>query len=460
MATATASAPAPARKRRAILSGPVLPRVVAALAIMALVLALPLLLADFQANQVTRAVIYAVIGLSMNVLTGHAGQISLGHQAFVGLGAFVSGFAATEVGLNFYAALAVAALFGALSALLLGLVALRIGGLYLALITLAYGAVAEESLFNIRDLTRGGEGMPAARPSAFQSDRAYLYLCLIALAVILLIDWRLMKTKAGRAILAIRHDERVASTLGVNVTFYKTFAFMLSGFIAGVAGSLFAHWQTVVVSNDFVIDVALTWVFMTVVGGLGSRAGVVIGSAFFALFPFLFESVLPTGVAEQFTRAVPLIGAILLVLTLTLYPGGIGQQLLPVRRWLAGGPFHSPSDKKRHRKAATVPAGASAIGGTAEAAGSGSAEPPPTGEESVGAAESAETTEEPGRPEEPTAPTEGTAEEEGEPSVQTATKEMPLPPALADENRGSSDGAKSKPRKRAAPRKRRQGGKT
>ncbi|HYH27398.1 MAG TPA: branched-chain amino acid ABC transporter permease, partial [Actinomycetota bacterium] len=290
-------------------------------------------------------------------------------------------------------------------------------------------------------------------------DRAYLYLCLIALAVILLIDWRLMKTKAGRAILAIRHDERVASTMGVNVTFYKTFAFMLSGFIAGVAGSLFAHWQTVVVSNDFVIDVALTWVFMTVVGGLGSRAGVVIGSAFFALFPFLFETLLPASLAERFTRAVPLIGAVLLVLTLTLYPGGIGQQLLPIRRWLAGGPFHAPGGKKRHRKAKTsVPAGASATADTAEAAASELAEPPPTGE---AAGAGVEITEEPGRPE-----ASATVPGGDGPAVPAATEEMPLPPALAEgdgetpaqgeppaEAAAEAKPRASKPRKRAASRK-------
>lgn len=332
---------------------------VAAAGIIALaVFLLPLFLEEFQNNQITRAPVYAIIGLSMNVLMGHLGQISLGHQAFVGLGAFVSGFVATELGLSFYLAMPIAGLFGAFSAFLLGLVALRLRGLYLALITLAYGAVAEESLFNIRALTRGGEGMPAPRPAEFQSDRAYLYLSLIVLILVLVIDWRLVKSKAGRAILAIRHDERVAATMGVNVTFYKTLAFMISGFLAGMAGSLFAHWQQTVVSNDFVLDVALTWVFMTVVGGLGSRAGVVIGASFFALFPFIMEALplIPDTWHDDVPRWVPLIGAGLLLTTLILYPGGIGQQLLPVRRWLAGGPFREhKKDRKRKKQKAVEP---------------------------------------------------------------------------------------------------------
>jgi branched-chain amino acid transport system permease protein len=330
-------------------------RTVVAVAIATAIGISPLLLEPFQANQASRAAIYAVIGLSLNILMGHAGQISLGHQAFVGVGAFTSGWAVSEAGLTFWLALPIAGVVGALSALLLGVVALRLRGLYLALITLAYGAVAEESIFNIRALTRGGAGMPAPRPGGFESDRAFLYICMVVLALVLLMDWRLVHSKAGRAIAAIRHDERVAATMGVNVTFYKVFAFTLSGFVAGLAGSLFAHRETVVVSVDFVFSVALTWVFMTVVGGLGSRAGVVAGSSLFAVFPFLFESFLPEAVAQNFIRAVPLIGAGLLVFTLILYPGGIGQQMLPLRRWLAGGPFlehHKPKKPKKAKKEA------------------------------------------------------------------------------------------------------------
>ena len=332
------------------------------------VLLLPAVLEPFQANAVIEATIFAVIGLSMNMLTGHAGQISLGHQAFVGVGAFASGYVVSEMGLGFIIAMLVSGLVGALAAALLGVVALRLKGLYLALLTLAYGAVAEGSIFTIRALTRGGEGMPAPRPAGFVSTRAYIYLCYFVLAAVLFIDWRLVKSKAGRAIVAIRHDERVAATMGINVTFYKIFAFVLSGFIAGIAGSLFAHWQEIVVAEDFVLSRALTWVFMTVVGGLGSRAGVVIGSAFFAVFPFLFDRLLPPDLAEKLVTSVPLIGAILLVLTLTLNPGGIGQQLLPIRRWLAGGSFRGHHRHRRRRPGEVPDAESVAAEVSAEAA--------------------------------------------------------------------------------------------
>lgn len=315
-------------------------------AVCAVVAVLPLL-ADTTWNQrIALAAIYAVIGLSVNVITGHAGQVSLGHQAFVGIGAFSSAFVVSRLGGDFPVAVIAASLTGAALAALLGLVALRVGGLYLALVTLAFGLTAETTLFNWRAFTGGGAGAEAPRPEALSGDMAYAYLCLGVLGAVLLLDWRLMKTKAGRAIVAVRNNERVAATLGISVTGYKLLAFVTSGFLAGLAGALFAHWNTVVQALDFDFQVALVWVLMAVVGGLGSRAGVVIGSAFFALLPHVLPEWLehipnrPDFLSTATLHVVaPFIGAVLLLLTLTLHPGGIGQQLAPLRRWLAGGPL-------------------------------------------------------------------------------------------------------------------------
>ncbi|MGH3736589.1 MAG: branched-chain amino acid ABC transporter permease [Micromonosporaceae bacterium] len=319
-------------------------RTAVALALIAAVAVAPLI-ADITWNQrIALAAIYAVIGLSVNVITGHAGQVSLGHQAFVGIGAFASAFVVSRLGGDFVAGVLAASITGAALAALLGLVALRVSGLYLALVTLAFGLTAETTLFNWRAFTGGGAGAEAPRPELLAGDMAYAYLCLGVVAGVLLLDWRLMKTKAGRAIVAVRNNERVASTLGINVTGYKLLAFVVSGFLAGVAGALFAHWNTVVQALDFDFQVALIWVLMAVVGGLGSRAGVVIGSMFFALLPLVLPEWLEHVplVSGLFTEATlhvigPFVGALLLLVTLTLYPGGIGQQLAPLRRWLAGG---------------------------------------------------------------------------------------------------------------------------
>jgi branched-chain amino acid transport system permease protein len=312
----------------------------------------------FQQDYVALAAIYACVALSVNVLTGYLGQLSLGHQAFFGIGAFVSANVVTNLKLPFVVGLVAAGLTGALSCLILGAVALRVRGLYLAIVTLAYGLLAESSLFLIRPLTGGGAGVEAPRPELFADSRNYAWLCLGILALLYLFDIRLLKSKAGRAILAIRDDERVAASFGINVTGYKLLAFVICGTYAGLAGGLFAHWLTQVVSVPFSLQLALTFVLMTVVGGLGSRIGVVIGGAFFALIDplleFFYEHVaLPISRlfgaewAETLSPIyAPVIGAALLLLTLIQYPGGIGQQVSPYRNWLVGGrfSFHAMKD--------------------------------------------------------------------------------------------------------------------
>jgi branched-chain amino acid transport system permease protein len=312
---------------------------------------LPLSTGSVWDTRIALAAIFGVIGLSVNIITGYAGQISLGHQAFVGIGAFMSAFVVGKIsGAGFFVALPVAGLTGAVMALGLGLVALRIRGLYLALVTLAFGRVAEVTIFNWRSFTGGGEGAAAPRPSVFASDQAYAYLCLMVLALFLLVDWRLAKSKAGRAIVALRNNEQVARTLGVNVTLYKLTAFAVGGFLAGAAGSLYGHLTQTANAADYDLTIALTWVLMAVVGGLGSRAGVVIGSAFFAIFPKILPTTavdLPLIGSRNLQLLSPLVGAFLLLVTLTVYPGGIGEQLLPIRRWLAGGRLIGPRHRRR-----------------------------------------------------------------------------------------------------------------
>lgn len=312
------------------------------------------------------AVIYAIGGLSLNVLLGYAGQISLGHQAFVGLGAFASAYVVTNLQLGFWLAVAVAAAFGAAQATVLGAVSLRLTGLYFALVTLAYGTFAEETLFGIAAITGGEGGKPAARPVGFEDGYSYYFLCLGFLAVILWLDRRLTRTKAGRALAALRENPRVAASYGINVRAYTLLAFAVSGTFAGVAGSLMAHHDEVIVGSTFDFQLALLFILMTVVGGLRDRVGVVIGSAFFAL---LQEKLLVNAVGGVFGSlhlddffgllgellhvdgifasglGIPaefvglIVGPILLLLTLTKYPGGIGQQVAPIRLWLTGHRF-------------------------------------------------------------------------------------------------------------------------
>ncbi|MDQ2648918.1 MAG: branched-chain amino acid ABC transporter permease [Actinomycetota bacterium] len=313
------------------------------LVLLLVVLAIPHLVPSVYLSVVSRAAVYAIMAISMNVLVGYAGQASLGHAAFLGLGAFGSGYALTELGMPFGAALCVSALVGMAAALVLGGVALRVSGLYLALVTIAFGLFAQETLFNIRFLTGGGAGQPAARPSMFQTDIRYAYLCIGMAGLALLFDWRLTSSRAGRAIQALRDDERVAASWGIDVTGHKLLAFVISGAIAGVAGGLFASIEQIVSKEDFGLSLSITFLLMTVVGGMGNRWGVVQGGALFAALPTLLDRAHENWHVFPFTQLEatwePAIGALLLLLTLTMFPGGIAQQQGPLLRWLRGGRF-------------------------------------------------------------------------------------------------------------------------
>jgi branched-chain amino acid transport system permease protein len=341
----------------------VLTRAGAAAALTLVVFLVPVFTNASWDDRISLAAIFAIIGLSINVLTGYAGQVSLGHQAFVGIGAFMSAYMVKSNGAHasFFIAVPIAGLTGAAVAFALGLIALRIRGLYLALVTLAFGLMAQSTIFRMRWFTGGGAGAEAPRPSLFASDLTYAYLCILVLAFFLFVDWRLANSKPGRGIVAVRNNERVAATLGINVVGYKLLAFVVSGFLAGVAGSLFAHLYTSAYYQDYdfpptVPASPLIFLMMAVVGGLGSRAGVIIGSAFFAVFPLVLPSssvAVPSFLQFIGLKTVilnvsltPLVGAFLLLLTVTRYPGGIGQQLLPIRRWLAGGPLVEPGRRR------------------------------------------------------------------------------------------------------------------
>ena len=326
----------------------------------------------YWADRISLAVIYAIIGLSLNIVLGYVGQVSLGHHGFVGIAAFVAAYYVTEKAgctpeggctmAAFTTGMVLAAASGAIAAGLLGVVALRIKGLYLALITLAYGFVAETSIFEISFLTRGGAGMPAARPNTFDSDTQFAFLTFAFLAVVIYLDWRLVRSKVGRAILSLKHSEPVAASYGINVTAFKVIAFIMSGLFAGIGGGLYAFRSENVVSNDFQFAIALLWVLMVVIGGLGNRTGVVIGSAFFALFPFLLEEVT---FAEHFVTEtlhrnlsyLPLVvGPALAILTLIQFPGGIAEQISPITRWIRGQRFsmhpegHAKHSDEDHKK--------------------------------------------------------------------------------------------------------------
>ncbi len=274
--------------------------------------AAPLIVPEVQVDLVTNAFVFGIIALSMNILIGYVGSVSLGHQAFVGVGAYTAGYILTDMSLPWFAAVAGAIVIGAAQAALIGVVALRVQGFFFAIVTLAYGLFAKDVLFNISALTGGGAGQQAARPAftappegytgAITGDVRYAWLVLAFLVLVWLFDWRLTSSRGGRAIQALRDDPRVAASWGINVNGYTLLAFAISGGIAGLAGALQASTFQFISAESYTLTAALTFVLMATVGGVGSRPGVVMGGFVFAgLGPILtaMHETLGWGVGEQ-----------------------------------------------------------------------------------------------------------------------------------------------------------------
>jgi len=275
-----------------------------------------------SANQ---AATYAIVAASLVLLTGWVGQISLGHAALVGIGGYATGWAATVLGLPFPLNLPVAAVAAGGMAALLGQVALRVRGLYLAVATLIFSWAASEMLFrqqwilkygSIPEFSIGREGT-LLRFDFSNSRTAYFYIAWgIAIACLYGLT-NLRDSKTGRAFFAIRGSEFAAASLGMDVLRYKTLAFTLSGALAGIAGCLIMTEARVISPDSFDFNKSLFYLAIAVVGGLASLPGAVAASVFFAFLGELFYRVSFLGDYLQ------LVSTALLAMVFRLYPGGL-----------------------------------------------------------------------------------------------------------------------------------------
>jgi ABC-type branched-subunit amino acid transport system ATPase component/ABC-type branched-subunit amino acid transport system permease subunit len=270
----------------------------------------------------------AVGALSLNLLVGYAGQISLGHGALLGVGSFAAGLVTSGAGLPMWVALPVAAAVSGLVALVVGFPALRLRGLYLAIVTVTFGYAMYNFVLQWTGFTGGSAGVVVLRRLwgnvTIPSQADMLSTALVVLMLVWLLDSNVTRTKLGRAFRAIRESEAVAGSFGVDVARYKLLAFVLSGALAGVAGALFGFTAYLVNSETFSpavgIDYSLLLLIVVVVGGLGSRAGAVIAAFVFALFEFLIGDRFGTTSWEY--GLVPISGSLLLMATVARHPDG------------------------------------------------------------------------------------------------------------------------------------------
>jgi branched-chain amino acid transport system permease protein len=274
--------------------------------------------------------IFTILALSLNLLLGYTGQLSLGHAAFFGIGAYTSALLALKLEWPFWVGLPAAALAAGLAGWAIGRLALKVRGAYFVLVTISFAGVISLVSVNWMELTNGPLGLPAvpapelARIS-FRTKSAYYYLILLAAAVAYLVCHRLVHSRLGRAFLALRENEALAESVGVDPVRTLVVAAVVSAAMAGVAGSLYAHYTRFVSPEVFLFSYTVTMVIMVVAGGKGTLLGPVIGALLFTVLP----EALREAMAWQWQM---LAYGVLLVLLVYFLPRGIVPAVSAWRR--------------------------------------------------------------------------------------------------------------------------------
>jgi branched-chain amino acid transport system permease protein len=234
--------------------------------------------------------IFAVLALSLNLLLGYTGQLSLGHAGFFGIGAYASALLTLKLERSAWEGMALAVALAGASGWAIGRLALKLRGAYFVLVTISFAGVIHLVSVNWMELTNGPLGLPGVPapelgPWSFRTKRAYYYLVLAAVALSYLVCRRLVGSRIGRAFLALRENEALAESVGIDVTRYLVLAAVISAGMAGLAGSLYAHYTRFVSPEVFLFTYTVTMVIMVIAGGKGTLAGPVVGALLFTALP-------------------------------------------------------------------------------------------------------------------------------------------------------------------------------
>jgi branched-chain amino acid transport system permease protein len=336
----------------------------AALAVFAVLL--PFGLSAAQLTTATFVVIAAIGATGLNVLTGYAGQISLGHAAFVGVGAYAGAVLGADHGISAFVWIPAAGVAAALLGALLGPIALRLRGLYLAIVTLGLVFIAQHVFFNADGLTGGPQGraFPAVQLGSFDlspgkvlrlggatvdSSGLYYFLALILLAAATAFAWNLRRSRAGRAMVALREREAAAAVMGIDVGRVKVTAFVVSSFLAGISGALYGSYLSFAQPGQWSLLMSIQFIAAVIVGGLGTTAGPLLGCAVVFALPSLLKE-LPFLPAEgtgglSAGDLTSITYGLLIVAFLTLEPRGIVGIADRVRRRSRGNDTHATAPK-------------------------------------------------------------------------------------------------------------------
>ena len=258
------------------------------LALLVGVILLPLVVPAYVGD-ISLVFIYGLCGLSLMVLAGYTGLVSLGHAAFLGIGAYTHVYFTQDLGLPWVAGVLLAIVVTAAAGMVVGVPALRMTGVYLTIATLAFALIIQEVFTQWDRVTGGLKGKPVDKATvfgvSFAGEQAFYFLCLALLIGALWLTANLLRTPTGRAWVAIRDSEIAAQSMGVNLAVYKTMAFAYSAALMGAAGALFAHKIGFLAPDIFSVLLSIQFLLAVVVGGLGSLHGAIFGAIFVAMLP-------------------------------------------------------------------------------------------------------------------------------------------------------------------------------
>jgi len=265
----------------------------------------------------TLIAIYAIVVLGLNVIVGYAGQISLGHAAFFGIGAYASAILTTKAGLSFWTALPLVIVISGLIGLLLGLPSLRVKDDFLAITTIGINFIVE-AVFLYIPFFGGALGIGGIPKIVFfgvkLKGNAFFSLCLVFLGVVLLVCWWFTRSWGGLACFALREDEEAASSMGISPMRFKLLAFVLGTAMAGLGGALYAHYMRFISATDFSFPLSITFLGMIVLGGMGTLWGPVLGAFLLGILPELFRPLVDYRI---------LFYTVILLLMIRFQPGGL-----------------------------------------------------------------------------------------------------------------------------------------
>ncbi len=298
--------------------------------ISALILAIPFLVGSYLVFVFSVICVYIVVAFGMNILAGYTGMLSLGHQAFFGIGAYTVAVLGTRMpGFPFPVALFFGGMLSGFIGYFLGFSALRTSGIYLAIATIAFGMITAEIFGEWSSLTGGQSGLvvppPAFGTLRFESATALFYLNLLVSGTMFFFFHNLISSNTGRAFIAIRESEISAQSYGISLLKYKTLSFAISAFYVGVGGGLYAYLIKYIAPIDFKLLVGIEFVVIIIVGGLGTMMGSILGAVILFSLPQIFAGL---------TYWQEFVTGLVLLLVILFLPEGLRGGLYRLGSWI------------------------------------------------------------------------------------------------------------------------------